>query len=101
MRFTFSERIFLCMLLPKYGTVETLRMTQAVLKKIEVTNAEIVSHKIQKKPDGNLAWENGKLEYEIALNEMEQDFVAGVLADASLNKRLGIQLLETYDKFIP
>ena len=101
MKLTFSERIFLSLLLPKQGTVQTLRLSKDILQKLELTDEEAARHQVQRLPDGNLNWTDGHVEYEIALNDMEQGFIAGMLTDASLNKRLGIHLLEAYDKFFP
>ena len=88
MKLTFSERIFLSLLLPKQGTVQTLRLSKDILQKLELTDEEAARHQVQRLPDGNLNWTDGHVEYEIALNDMEQGSMIGFFSCYQFNKSI-------------
>ena len=99
MKLNIGERLIVCSILPKEGSVVTLRTIRGLISKLGLTPEEIQEYEVIEK-DGMCMWNSqGGSPKDFELHDVELDIIRKQLRDLDTNKKLLMEQMEVYDKF--
>jgi fructosamine-3-kinase len=100
MKLNLSERLTILGILPKEGSFVTLQIIRDLQKNLSPTEEEFKEFEI-KQDAQKIGWNaKGAIEKEIKLGEKAQDIVVEVLKELDKNKKLSLQHVSLWEKFV-
>jgi hypothetical protein len=100
MNLSVLDRVILLTVLPREGDFSTLRILQDLKMALSFTEVEVKKFNIAVNPEvGNTTWENDE-DIEVPMGEKATDIVVEALKELNRKKKLTLDMMETYEKFI-
>jgi hypothetical protein len=100
MNLSVLDRVIVLTILPKEGNFATLKILQDMRMALAFTEKELKKFNLQSNDEtGQTTWE-GDEEVDIPMGEKATDIVAQAFKDLDKGKKLQVDMMTTYEKFI-
>ena len=100
MKMQIQERLLILNILPKEGSIVTVRLLKELIGSVGLSGEEIKKWKVQTKENNQVVWDNTQAtEKEINLNEAAKNLISERLELLSKESKLTLAQLTLYDKF--
>ena len=99
MKLNFEERMIILSILPKEGSIITIRLIRELISKLATSAKEIEEFGIQKKEEGVVFNEKARVPIEFEFNEVEIELVRGSLKELDNKKQLVPDMISVWEKF--
>jgi len=101
MKLGIHERLLVLSVLPKEGSIVTLRVTRDLVKNVGLSEAEIKEFEIKQNENGSVSWNPAKAkDKEIAIGDTAKGVIAKALKALNDSNKLPMEYIDVYDKFV-
>ena len=96
-----GERLLTISVLPKNGNFITMKVVKGIIKKLTLSNEDMISYDIVVKDNGDVSWnEKGFVPKEVEIDSVELALIQKSLRELDESGGLSQETLPIYEKFL-
>ena len=100
MKLHIQERLLILNILPKEGSIVTVRLLKELIGSVGLSGEEIKKWKVQTKDNNQVVWDNTQTtEKDIHIGDSAKALIAEKLEILNKESKLTVEQLSLYDKF--
>lgn len=96
-----QERLLVLNLLPKEGSILTLRVIKDIIKTVGLSDKEIQEWEVKQTETGSVTWNQNKVKLKkIVLGDTAASIITDALKKQNKEEKLAMEYVDIYDKFV-